>query len=383
MKDENITTTSHGLATELHKHSGIYTALYTFLLCIFSLLLIFNYISVFSNHFYITDFSGNAYIGVVDSKNFYNVQNGQLLKVDKYTSTADIVVGDEVFFAGNSGEGSGIVKKLHIPNGYIDVKIGENEQKIMVSTLIGKVVDKVDKIGYVFWIFQSWVGIIVLNVVLAVLVILRTIFGFTVETSAKGRELKRKLAQQRKDHKKFKRIHKNYEKTGLDIESFELLDGDYCQNKQKIVEYAQNGDVASAYKFLLRKVHRVYIEKQKLSMQDRKKIANCIELMCLVENFDIDSEYMLTDLILKTHLVNFDISNFVISCKNYLTEYHTAEDLECFESVLYILIKRNKNLRKAEILELCENLDIYLCQQSLNDNNSSLYSLCGYIKKLI
>lgn len=383
MKEEKITTTSHGLATELNKHSGIFTALYMFLLCIFSLLLVFNYISVFSNHFYITDFSGNAYVGVVNPENFQDVAKGQLLKVEKYTSTADIVVGDEVFFSGNAGEGSGIVSRLHIPNGYIDVKMGDNEQKVMVSTLIGKVIDKTDKIGYVFWIFQSWVGVIILNAIIALLVIIRTIFGFTVETSAKGRALKYKLIQQKKDHKKFKRIHKNYEKTGLDIESFELLDGDYYQNKQKIVEYAQNGDVAGAYKFLLRKVHRVYIEKQKMSTQDRKKIGNCIELMCLVEKFDIDSEYMLTDLILKTHLASFDISNFVASCKQYLTGYHAAEDLECFESVLYILIKRNKNLRKAEIVELCEHLDVYLCQQSLNDSQSSLYNLCGYIKKLI
>lgn len=383
MKDEKITTTSHGLASELNKHSGIYTALYTFLLCVFSLLLIFNYISVFSNHFYLTDFNGNAYVGVVDTDNFQDVKKGQLLKIDKYTSASDIVVGDEVFFSGNAGEGSGIAKKLHITNGYIDVVVGDIEQKVMVSTLIGKVVDKTDNLGYVFWIFQSWVGVVILNIALIVLVIIRTVFGFTIETSAKGRELKNKLYQQKKDHKRFKRIHKNYAKTGLDIESFEALDGDYFQNKQKIMEYAQNGDVAEAYKFLLRKVHRVYIEKQKLTNQDRKNIANCIEHMCLVEKFDIDSEYMLTDLILKTHLVNFDMSNFVISCRQYLTEPHSVEDLECFESVLYILIKRNKNLRKAEILELCENLDVYLCQQSFNEDQSSLYNLCNYIKKLI
>lgn len=383
MKNTNITTTSHGLASELKKHSGLYTALYIFFVCVLSLLLVFNYVSVFSNHFYLTDFSGNAYVGVVDVDNFENVKKGQLLKVDKYASTKEIAVGDEVFFSGNAGEGSGIIVRLNISNGYVVTKTNGQENKVMISTLIGKIVNKTNTVGYFFWTFQSWIGIAILNSVLVLLVIFRTVFEFSIETSAKGRELKHKLYQQRKDAQRFKRIHKNYAKTGLDIDSFELLDGDYEQNKQKIVEYAKMGDVSGAYKFLLQKVHRVYIEKNKLSVQDRKKIANCVELMCMVEKFDIDSEYMLTDLILKTHLVNFDISNFIASCKNYLSTNHTEEDLECFESLLYLLVRQNKNLRKSEVFQFCESLEIYLCRQSYNKDDAHLLSLCEHIKKMI
>lgn len=383
MKETNITTTSHQLDTELKRHSAIYTALYTFLVCVLALLLIFNYISVFSNHFYLTDFAGNAYVGVVDTANFENTKKGELLKIHKFNSISDIEVGAEIFFSGNSGEGSGIVKRLQISNGYIVVSCNGEEQNINTSIVIGEIVSKTSGVGFIFWTFQSWLGVVILNVLLICLVLLRTIWGFATETSPKGRELKRRLYQQKKDNKKFKRIYKNYSKTGLDIESFELLDGDYAQNKQKIVSYAQNGDVAGAYKFLLKKVHRIYMEKIKLSVEDRRKIANCIELMCLVEKFDVDSEYMLTDLILKTHLLNFDLNSYILSCNNYLKVDHSIEDLECFESVLYILVKQNRNLRKSIVLEFCEQLEVYLCQHSFKKDDLHLINLCHYIKKLI
>lgn len=379
-----ITTTSQSLAGELKKRSLVYTILYTILLCALVLMLVFNYFAVFTTFFYPTNLKGQYMVGVVDTNNYHDTQEGQLLLVEKYTGTVKIKIGDEIFFAGNAGEGSGVIKSLHIGNGYVVVSINGTQKNVAVSTIIGQVVQKQDTWGYIVWFFQSWTGTIALNITLVALVMLRTIWGFTTETSVKGRELQAKLKKQKKDAKKLKAMYKNYKNTGLDVESFELLDGDFEQNKQKINEYAKKKDLSNAYKFLLEKVHRVYIGKTKLTVLDRQKITNCVELMCLIKTFDMDSEYMLTDLILKTHLVTFDLGNFIKSCNEYLALKHTTEDLECFQSILYVLVKKNKHLRKYEIYDFCENMEMYLRREKNGVNNSiHLLNLCNYIKKLI
>ena len=326
---------------------------------------------------------GQSLVGVVDTSTYHETQKGQVLCVEKYAQTSDIMVGDELFFAGNGGEGSGVVTKLYIAKGYVAIKTNGQLKNVALNTVIGKVVEKNDGWGYVVWFFQSWFGIVVLNAALIAIVLLRTVLGFTTEASLKGRELQQRLFKQKLANKKFRRMYKNYARTGLDIETFELLDGDFEENKQKITDFAKYKDLPNAYKYLLQKVHRVYVGKHKLSVLDRKKITNCVELMCLVDKFDVDSEYMLTDLILKTHLVNFDMENYLKSCSEYLTRLHKIEDIECFETVFYVLIKKNKHLRDYEVYQFCDELETYLCKQNYGQKNAHLLNLFKYIKKLI
>lgn len=378
-----ITTTSQGLANELKKSSLVYNVLYIILLCVLGLLLIFNYFAVFTTYFYPTNFKGQCFVGVMDTSNYHNVSKGQMLVINKYRGTIKINIGDEVFYSGNSGEGSGVVEETHIPNGYITVSANGEEKNIDVGTVIGQVVAKKDNSGYVVWFLQDWVGTAVLNGLLVIVLLARTIWGFTTEPSKKGKELKKQLKAQKLANKKFKIMYKNYTKTGLDVESFELLDGDFEDNKQKIIEYAKAKDIPNAYKFLLQKVHRVYVCKHKITVLDRKKITNCIELMFLADEFDIDVEYMLTDLILKTHVIHFDLERFISSANEYLSKPHNVQDLECFESVLYVLFKKNKHLRKVSVIAFCESLEVYLCRHHKNENCLHLLNLCNYIKKLI
>ena len=332
-----ITTTSQSLAGELKKSSLLYTVIYTILLCIVASLLIFCYFSVFTTYFYPKSFNGKYLVGVVDTSNYHQTQSGQVLHIEQYSKAGLINVGDEIFYSGNSGEGSAIVVENHYAQGYISVKLNDSTTNIALSTIIGKVVNKTEFWGYVLWFLQSWVGVISLNVLLIFLVLSRTLFVYNVETSAKGKELKLKLKQQNKAEKRLKKIQKNYKNTGLDLETFEMLSGDFNENATAIQEFSKRNDIKNAYAYLLKKVHRVYISKPKITTLDRLKITNCIELMCLVGRFDIDSEYLLTDLILKTHAVNFDKDNFVNSCINYLNAKHTTEDLSYFLSVLYVL----------------------------------------------
>ncbi len=382
-KNIPITTTTQSLAGELKKSSLVYTILYTILVCILSFLLIFGYFAVFTSYFYPTDFNGNYLVGVVDTQNYHDTEEGQTLIVQKYATATDIKVGDEVFFSGNAGEGSGVVLAKYGSQNYLKVLVGGEEKNISLSIIIGKVIQKKDVGGYILWFMQSWYGVAIVNVLLIIVIVARTIFGFTVETSKKGRELQQKLKQQKRAQRKLKKMYKNYKNTGLDIYSFELLDGDFEENKQKIQEFAKKRDLQNAYKFLLEKVHRVYISKHKISVEDRSKISNCIELMCLINTFDLDSEYMLTDLILKTHVIHFNLERFISSCKAYLSYKHTVEDISCFVSVLYVLVKKNKHLRKPEFYELIEKIEIYLTTIKEFQNLPKLLDLTNYVKKII
>ena len=382
-KTNRITTTSQGLATELKKRSLVYTFLYTLLLCVVSGFLIFNYFAVFTSNFYPTNFKGSYYLGVVETNNFNNCKKGQLITFEQYEDAYQIAVGDEIYFKGNAGEGSGVVKKLYLSQNYIKILTNNVEHNVSISTILGKIVQKTDNWGYVVWFLQSWYGIIALNIVIIVLVLLRIVFCYTVETSPKGKELQFRMRAQKKSNIKYKKMHKNYINTELDADSLELLDGEFDENKKKVLEYSKRKDISNAYKFLLQKVHSVYIGKNKLTALDRKKIANCVELMCLVEQFDIDSEYMLTDLILKTPAIHFDLERFLQSCNNYLIGKHYVEDLECFASVLYVLLKKNKHLRKKQFINFCDKLENYLSTANWVQDSAHLLKLCGYIKKLI
>ncbi len=382
-KSTEITTTSKGLENELKKKSWVYTIIYTILVCVLAGLLVFNYFMVFTSSFNLSTIDGHYLVGVVSTENYYQTQPGQALKVKRYVSTSEIRLSDELYYSGNAGEGTGIVVGTNYPSGYVVVELDGQTKNISVSTIIGKVVEKQDDWGYVVWFFQSWVGTAVLNGVLLLLIIGRTIWGFSVETSLKGRELQLKLKKQKQQQRKLRKMYKNYQNTGLDADSFELLDGDFEENKINIEQYAKSKDLKNAYKFVLAKVHRVYIGKTKITIQDREKITNCIELMCLAKDFDMDTEYMLTDLILKTHVVGFDLDNFVKTCKDYFANKHTTEDLACFASILYVLVKKNKHLRKEEIYNICEDFDKFLLGLKEDNNLKHLQNLSNYIKKLI
>jgi hypothetical protein len=103
--------------------------------------------------------------------------------------------------------------------------------------------------------------------------------------------------------------------------------------------------------------------------------------MC--QNFDIDAEYMLTDLILHTKMLHFDTTNFITSCTEYLDNDHSSDDLACWESVLYVLLKQNKQLRVPQIKQICTRLEQKLKEFNNDANAVHLLNLSAYIKNLV
>ena len=99
-------------------------------------------------------------------------------------------------------------------------------------------------------------------------------------------------------------------------------------------------------------MHETFVTKQELSKSDVNIIKSLVELMCESYGFDMDMEYMLVDLLLKSKLVKFDEKEFSASASRFLQEAN-YDDLLNFGSVLYILLKENYILRKGKLKGVC------------------------------
>ena len=76
--------------------------------------------------------------------------------------------------------------------------------------------------------------------------------------------------------------------------------------------------------------------------------------MTVPKDFDLDMEYMLIDLNLKSALVDFDLDLFVESSKEFIDGCDHRSDLVNFSSVLYILVYKNPKIRDEKLKEIIE-----------------------------
>ena len=192
------------------------------------------------------------------------------------------------------------------------------------------------------------------------------------------------LDAQNKQKQRVKHIGKLYEQKNQPDYINLLLDGNYAGNKARMIGFAeQKKDIAAAYKFMLKTMHRKYVVKEKLTPADTRQITNCIELMCSLDVFDIDDEYMLADLILHCSLVDFDEDGFCVSANSYLSKPHMVADLMHFLYVLYLLIKQNKQLQFGKIGCIIDEVNAKLQPFSTTAEGKNALKLADYIKNLI
>jgi len=386
-KKTTITTTKENLVGELKKNSIAHALLYGILVGIIVCMLIFCYFSVFTSNFYLRNNKGDCLVGVASAQKFENVNNGDLLFVSAYESNASISVGDHIYFSGNSGKGSGLVVAKHIADGYLTIITGEEVYNVSLSTVLGKVAGKTQFWGYIVYFFQSTLGLVVLNILLVIIVALRMIFIATTETSIKGRELQAKLAEQKKAYARRKKTSQRYKQTKLDSDAFEILSGAHQENKKQLFEIARKEDQANAFKFLLEKVYDAYLTKPQLSVADKIKISNCIELMAVAYGFDMDVEYMINDLIIKCPVVDFDMKAFADTCVEEIVKTNSLENLSRFCSTIYLLAKLNKCVRTKELTIICEAVLEKLEDNKFAQNDAQtkedLQKLVEYTKKYV
>ena len=96
------------------------------------------------------------------------------------------------------------------------------------------------------------------------------------------------------------------------------------------------------------------MQKEKLSKGDAERITNLFELMCVVDVFDLDIQYMLSDLAILCKLEDFDFESFRDLAFKFLRKDIDSQGLLNFVSILYLLLARNKKLRDDEMLFVLE-----------------------------
>ena len=379
MIETKITKNQQELKDSLKQNSLWRTIIYSVIVSLLTCMLIFCYIMVFSSNFYIKGFDGKYNVGVVDISNHNSINVGQLVSIEEYNSSNDIKIGDEVYYSSVT-EGSGEVVSLdELNKGYIIVSVKEQNVKISASTIIGKIESKTNFWGYVFWFFDSVFGIVVLNILLTVTVITHIILVATIETSKKGRQLRSKLKKQA-----FIKMSVNsmYNQFGmLNVPTEKMLSGTYEHNVQEIINFSKNSNMSAAYFGFLINIHDVYLPKQNLSVDDKIRITNCVELMFLSDELSEEQEYLIRDLLLKTNLVDFDVFSFVESGKQYLQRNKNVEALYNLQSILYVLMKTNSV--DSKILELIEEMDNKIDLLNVKTRIKELKKLNNLLKTFI
>jgi len=330
------------------------------------LLLISGYVFQFSSN--LVPKLGNYFVGTFNASNFYDANNCDLILIKKYDKKTDAKIGDVVCFSNNIEKGSG---KLISKSGdifTIETKDGKNKN-ISYSTVIGRQFKTVAVLGFFVEFITSYYGIITFSVVLIAYIAFITFSRINFENTKQGKLLYRKFRQAQKEEKnRLKLLKKLKSIEGINYIIASMLDGNYEQNKTKIIAFNQETKLAlkDEYKYILGVIHDEYLTKKDLSREEKKRITSLIELLCLPKDFDLDIEYMSIDLLLKTHLVDFDAKSFSNSAIEFLSSNLDDDDLLNFGSILYILLYRNKKFRGdlkevavkfSEVVEKSNNLD--------------------------
>lgn len=379
MEETKITKNQQQLKDSL-KQNGLWRSIiYAVIVSLLTCMLIFCYIMVFSTNFYIKGFDGNYNVGVVDTSNHDSAYSGQLVSIREYNSSNDIRLGDEIYFS-SVQEGSGVVTSLQdINKGYVTVSIKGKAESISASTIVGKVVSKTDFWGYVFWFFDSTLGIVVLNVLLASVVITHIVIVATTETSNKGKQLKAKLKKQNLIKISVNKMYNQNQTESMQTEK--LLNGTYKQNSQEIINLAKSGNLSLAYLWLLTSAHDLYLPKLKLTKDDKIKITNCVELIFLSDEILEDQEYLIRDLLLKSELVEFDLVSFVESGKEFLKRSKNIDSLYALQTIIYVMLKTNNV--GSEMFELIKAIDEKIDTLNAKNREKELKNLNNLLKSLI
>lgn len=320
------------------------------------LLLIVGYTFMFSSGLSRGGPFGMRIVGVVDSSKFYEAKNGDLIFINTTKSVDSIQENDVVVYHINGDVGSYKVKSVDALAETVTVYDGESTKLLAFELIIGKQGAKIAFVGYVCGFVVSVAGVVVNSLVLFAYVIYITFSRINEEYSVKGKELRDKYFMLEKSKKQKEKMIKKFKKTdGFSPEDSVIIDGNMGDNMIELVSYTKAGgvsDVSETYKYILGKVHRVYMFKDKLTKTEKKRITNVIEMCPIVDSFGEGTRFKLVDLLLLDVLNEFDTIGFEKLATKFLNSKITEEDLYNFGSVLYVLIDKNPKLLHTNIVKV-------------------------------
>ncbi len=328
-----------------------YQVFLTYFVVVFLLaLIVTNYFFVFSSRLY-APWGKYCLDGTFDASTYYGAKDCDLIVILK-TDVDELQVGDIVCYCSlNRGSGKLVdIQTNHLAlekeDGTI-INVGKN-------SIIGKQAKTVAVLGFFLEFVSSYVGIIVLNVLLLAYIAFITFRRINYENTSEGKRLYAKFVEDRKAMTERRLLLKKVEKAGeIDVIVHSVIAGDFEQNKQALENFDLHGaSPKEKYKFILTEVYTSLISKPRLNRTDNREINRAFELMFEAGEIDLDIEYMLIDLALRVKNLKVDLEAMAQSAKSYFEREHTYEELNLVGAVLYVIIYNHKELRDKEFAKI-------------------------------
>ncbi|MBQ9790046.1 MAG: hypothetical protein IJW24_00440 [Clostridia bacterium] len=317
------------------------------------LVLIFCYYGMFSSGLAMG--SARA-VGVIDAGNFYGASFGDMITIEKVSDIKTIEIGDVVVYHLNGEVGSVKVSLVDYDKKIIYSKEDNVQRTLAFELILGKQKAQVPVLGAIIGFFVSPAGVTVLSAVLLAYLYFLTFSRINKEETEKGKQLAKQLKAEKEENKIRRRLLENFRRTeGFSAEDSNIIDGSMGDNLIELVSYTSNGaqkSVTDTYSYILEKVHRTYMTKQRLSKRERTRVSNVIEMFPIVEKVDDGMAFRLVDLILHEQVLEFDVVGFEKLCLKFFSKNITKQDLSNFGSVLYVLIQKNKKMKISSILRI-------------------------------
>lgn len=337
--------------------------------------------------------SANA-VGVIREENFTDCKFGDLIIIKDVKKIKNISVDDIIVYKINGVVYSKKVTEINSSTKIITVIDDEVEKNISFSVVLGVQEKNIAVFGIIWGFLASEFGVIILSILFLSYVLYITISRINYEDTRKGVQLLRLYQIQKKENRFRRKLIKDFKKNdGFSPEDSEIIDGPISGNLMELMTYTDSekkGSVTDIYQHILEKVYKVYMFKENLGRGDRARISNVIELSPIVDKFDENITFRLSDLILREPLFDFDDLGFSKLGVKFLYKSITEDDIFNFGSVIYVLITKNPKLKKSTVVKLVSKYlkkvkEINSTNQNIIDLSCKLYNLFknnSEIKKL-
>jgi len=345
------------------KENFVKVTLRVIIITLLFVLIIFGYSIKFSASSF-SGLFGNKFTGTFNASNFYDANNYDLIVTKPYQEIYDVKKGDIVCYATNLEKGSG--KIVGEQGTVFEIEINGELKRVSKNSIIGKQTKTIPVLGMFVEFIGSYYGIVTFNVILIAYVLYLTFSRINYENTAKGLYLYKKFRLDQKEEKKRLKLLKKLNGTeNVELEIVNILSGSYEQNLENLINFKSQEkiDLKDKYKHILNVIHDSYLPKTNLTRDEKSLITSLVELMCVANDVDNDIEYMVIDLVLKTGVSNFDTKNFNKQAVEFLSSHLDDDDLLNFGSILYVLIYKNKKVRK----DLKETVDLFLQKAQYSD----------------
>ena len=305
------------------------------------------------------------YVGVLNNKNYYDTKPCALLTIKDISDFDTLKEGDIVYYKTSIEKGT--AQFVKVDKTIVTLKTDKgatfNTNK---SSIVGVQKEKVGFWGVFVWFLTSEVGLVVATIALLCFVLILTFKRVNYENTEYGKYLLSEYKKWKKDLKQQKLLGKI---NGVESDFVQVLSGNFKENIAKFDNFAPSKKVSTQdkYKYILYNIHENLVEKDDLTIQEKRVISSIIELLGKAEHIDVDIEYMVIDLLLKSKLVSFETDEFIKLSNQFLEGDIDKQDLFNYGSIIYILVKKNPRLFTGKFKQLSQT---YIKKASMFDEDS-------------